>query len=354
MSFVILTSVNAAKLYNDEFFTPLSNRIGTAQKECEEIYKDLLKQYYLPDDLDLGTAKMGNHIVRNGTILLNLIDWLDKNKKNDPIGLLFLRKLNRYLYLQFRSFISHLKIYGKDRGRLVGFLHDIYKFKVPGCVGTAECKLKFAHPFQAALSKTILFILILNASDIAYEKKAENLAYFLDKIRRELLDVRSQHESCSLSAEDIEHFIELLESYAAKGSIISSDHLKPLIIILAAAGIVLLIAWLYWDKNTHTFGSDAVAMKCRATLELLGYIGEYLSGRSGRGFARGALNEVRDSRACIVPGYPIVPEHSPDPYPDSSDSAEGDSSDKPILDEAAVGTFAQEHPWLAWGLRLVS
>ncbi len=304
--FFILTGICMAEVYSDNFFTSLSDKIDIAQKDCEGFYKDLLEQDYLPKDSDLGLEArrdISNSIIRNSTLLLNLINWLDKNGESDPIGFLFLRKLNRYLYLQFRSFVGQLKMDKKDEGHLVGLLHDIYKFKVPADIGLSEAKLKYSYPFQNTLSKAILSILILNASDLEYKKKVGSVAYFLDKIRRDLLDIRSQHESCGLTTEDFDDFIELLQAYSTKEPVVGQNNFKFLLITLTIAGVIILVVWLACDKDSRDF----ISSRCKNTWAFILRCVEDLGEAFGRGSARGFLTEARDAEVRLFPGVPLVP-----------------------------------------------
>jgi hypothetical protein len=230
---------------------PLIDKADKAKVEFQDLYKYVMDQGGFSSNPDkkfeLDSNITGN-ILDNGPVLLNLIDWLDKNKKDDATGLLLLRKLNRYLYLEFRHFVGQLKANKKHEGKLLGLLHDFYKFKVPAKVGTVEEKLRFSYPFQAALSKAMLFILIVNGSCLSYNEKIENIAYYLDKIRRELIAIKDCHESCGLNTEDIKNFIELLQTYATKEPFIGPKGMKRILITVAVIAVVVLAVWFVYKK----------------------------------------------------------------------------------------------------------
>lgn len=291
-----------------------------AQKEFEGIYNELFKLDYLPNGSESGLVvkgKINKYLLHNGPVLLNLIDWLNENKKNDPTGMLLLRKLNRYLYLQFRHFVGQLNINKKYEGRLVGLVHDIYKFKVPSEFGSAEEKLNYTYPFQAALSKIVLFTFIINASGLTYEEKVENLAYFLDKMRRELLAIKSHYDNCKLRTVDITDFIEFLQTYAAKEPIIGPNYLKFFFVTIIVVGVVSLVVWFVWKKVMPNWDQILDYSSTRAHemyVRLLDPIADIFADKLGEKFRQKAhmvvtdsLNAVHDSGARFVPGCPIVP-----------------------------------------------
>jgi hypothetical protein len=247
-------SLNAS---SDDLFMPLIDKADKARVEFNELYKYFLE--HSPEVLSDSNEIFSNNfklkpnisgrILDNGPVLLNLISWLDKNKKDDPVGLLLLRKLNRFLYLEFRHFVGHLKVNKKYEGRLVGLLHNFYKFKVPAKLGSAEEKLKYEFPFQATVSRAMLFILIVNASSLNYDEKVENVAYFLDKMRRELLEIKSRYsDDCNLRTADVSDFVELLQTYAAKEPILGPNYLKRILIISLVIGLIALVIWIVWTK----------------------------------------------------------------------------------------------------------
>ena len=248
-------SLNA---YSDDLFIPLIDKADRARVEFNELYKYFLEQD--PEVFKDSSEKLSENfklkpnltgrILDNGPVLLNLIEWLDKNKKNDIAGLLLLRKLNRFLYLEFRHFVGHLNVNKKYEGRLVGLLHNFYKFKVPAKVGSVEEKLKYEFPFQATISKAMLFILIVNASSLNYDEKVENVAYFLDKIRRELLEIKSHYsDGCNIRTADVNDFVELLQTYAAKEPLLGPNYLKRILIISMIIGVIALAVWIIWIKR---------------------------------------------------------------------------------------------------------
>lgn len=252
--FLTFSLLNA---YSDDLFIPLIDKADRARVEFNELYKYFLEQN--PEVFKDSSEKLSENfklkpditgrILENGPVLLNLIEWLDKNKKNDVASLLLLRKLNRFLYLEFRHFVGHLNVNKKYEGRLVGLLHNFYKFKVPAKSGSAEEKLKYEYPFQTTISKAMLFILIVNASSLNYDEKVENVAYFLDKIRRELLEIKSRYsDDCNIRIADVNDFVELLQTYAAKEPIIAPNYLKRILIITIVIGVIALVAWLVWAK----------------------------------------------------------------------------------------------------------
>lgn len=318
--------------YSDDLFMPLIDKADRARVEFNEMYKYFLEQNpeaFKASNQDFSenfklNSNITGHILDNGPVLLNLISWLDKNKKNDAIGLLLLRKLNRFLYLEFRHFVGQLNVNKKYEGRLVGLLHNFYKFKVPAQVGSAEEKLKYEFPFQATISKAMLFILIVNASSLNYDEKVENVAYFLDKIRRELLEIKKCYsDDCNLRTAEVSDFVELLQTYATKEPLLGPNYMKRIIIAVAIIAVIAIVVWLAWNnvvreqiKNKIVEGWEIGSDAFGNLLERLGerlakgafrYIGSDDAQDGIRKSVGTSLNAVHDSEARVVPGYPIVP-----------------------------------------------
>lgn len=269
-----LSCLNA---YPDDLYMPLIDKVDRAKGEFRDLYKYFLKQDSMPEEDDIQeilkkdnlSSNIVGNILENAPVLLNIIELVSKKEQNSTISSLLLRKLNRYLYLEFRHFVGHLNVNKKYEGRLVGLLHDLYKFKVPIKVNSEKIETtkdakdiesnntenisgKFAafkFPFQTTLSKAMIFMLIVNASRLGYDEKVENMAYFLDKIRRELFAIREQYESCNLRSSDIKDFIELLQTYATKEPILGPNYLKYILIAAVILGVGALVAWYIWAKG---------------------------------------------------------------------------------------------------------
>lgn len=248
-------SLNA---YSDDLFIPLIDKADRARVEFNDMYKCFLEQNpeIFKDSSEMFSENfklkpnISGRILDTGPVLLSLIEWLDKNKKDDAARLLLLRKLNRFLYLEFRHFVGHLNVNKKYEGRMVGLLHNFYKFKVPAKSGSAEEKLKYEFPFQATISKAMLFILIVNASSLNYDEKVENVAYFLDKIRRELLEIKSHYsDGCNIRTTDVNDFVELLQTYAAKEPVLGPNYFKRIMISIAVIGVIVLVSWIVYNKG---------------------------------------------------------------------------------------------------------
>lgn len=341
VSLLFLTfSLNA---YSDDLFIPLIDKADRARVEFNDLYEYFLEQdpeVFKDANQDLTESfklkpNITGRILENGPVLLNLICWLDKNKKDDAVGLLLLRKLNRFLYLEFRHFVGHLNVNKKYEGRLVGLLHNFYKFKVPAKAGSTEEKLKFEFPFQAAISKAMLFILIVNASSLDYDEKVENVAYFLDKIRRELLEIKSRYaDDCNLRTAHVNDFVELLQTYATKEPILGPNYMKRIIIIITIIAAIALVVWLAWDNVVRGQIDTEIKKAWNVCSDAFGNLVELLGGRLAKGgleyigseqgqaeiekctqtvedkgvkFVARALNQLHDSEARIIPGCPIVP-----------------------------------------------
>jgi len=351
---VSITFFLGLSAYSDDLFMPLVDKADKAKIEFQDLYKYIMDQggfAQSPDErFDLDSNITG-HILDNGPVLLSLIDWLDKNKQDDAIGLLLLRKLNRYLYLEFRHFVGQLKVNKKYEGKLVGLLHDFYKFKVPAKIGTVEEKLKFSYPFQAALSKAMVFILIVNGSYLGYDEKVENIAYYLDKIRRELIGIKNSHENCTLRTTDVNDFIELLQTYATKEPLLGPNYMKRILVTVAVIAVIALVVWLAWDNVVRESIKTKIGHGWNFCGDKLGELIEKLGGRLAKGacgqtgienlLAR-YLNQLHESGARIVPGFPIVP--NPVNVPNSNTPAtttqEG-SMPAPVPAPAPQGKWAQ-------------
>ncbi len=372
-NFLVFTLLSfGLSAYSDDLFIPLLDKVDRAKLEFNDLYKYFLDQN--PEEFKASNenfklkSNITGHILENGPVLLNLISLLNKNKKNDSIGLLLLRKLNRYLYLEFRHFVGLLNVNKKYEGRLIGLLHDFYKFKVPAQVGSIEESLKYEYPFQATISKAMIFILIINASSLNYDEKVENVAYFLDKIRRELLEIKKCYDNCNLRIADVNDFVELLQTYAAKEPILGPNYLKRIFIAVIIVAAIILVVWLAWNKvlrgqieNKIGEGWEVVSDKLKKLIKSFG--GLFVEGalehvdsdkvQAGiRKSVGTALNTVYESGARVVPGCPIVPMRI-----DISDKVSDDrahtSAPEPRTDpDAAVGPGEAEAPvgrnWLSW------
>lgn len=235
------------KSYSDNLFEHLDNKTEAAQQEVETLYQELFNQEYFPqDNKDESLVlkyKINSNPLQTGPVLINLIEWIQKNKPYDPIGQIFIKKINRYLYLTFRELISNFIAEKKCNAHLLGLLHKFYKFNIPTENQSEESLKKVTYPFQPILSKTVIFIFTVNSTNLAYPKKVEHITYFLDKIRREIHEVKKNILECSLTDEEFDEFIEMLQTFAAKEPIIRPNYPKILLITLTVIVVIVIVVY---------------------------------------------------------------------------------------------------------------
>lgn len=314
LSYTNITAGNSRPTNKEGQF---SSKLEHAQESFYNVYYELLKQDYFCEKNDAAGNLYNNNLIINedalqtGTTLLTLIAWL--NKKNDQNSLYLLKKINKYLFLHFHRFICEIDQRKVQNTTILGTLHDLYHFKKQ----TPTNK----HPFRMGLSCAILLIFSINYSNLPYDEKRETLSLALDKIKRELLAVRTSTQDCPISTPAIKTFMETLETHATKEPIIKPSSIKRTIKILVVITIVVIIfmfvvkdswrAWLKdkWDKTVggwlNEFADTQGTAIAKKILDAAGPAGK----KFGDGLIVGVLNPTAPTVGTIPapPTQPAVP-----------------------------------------------
>ncbi|MFH1254361.1 MAG: hypothetical protein V1646_02940 [bacterium] len=239
----LMSSSPALRSYSDDLFTHLDDKSLIAQEEFEEFYRDLLAKDFFSEDEKRLILKgsIDKNIIQSGPVLLNLIEWGQKNKQDDPMAQLLLQKLGRYFYFAFRDFVNEIDIEKKDKGRFYCLLHKFYKFKISNETRSDDVFQQSIYPFRATLSKAMIFLLIVNSTELSYKEKIKHSVYYLDKIKRELFEVKKTLADCSLKDEEIDEFIEFLQVYSVAEPLLKPSFLKTFLKIMSVVLVVFIV-----------------------------------------------------------------------------------------------------------------
>ncbi len=239
----LMAGSSALQGYSDDLFTNLDDKLLIAQGEFEEMYKDLLeKSFFSEDEKKLILEEtIDTNVLKAGPVLLNLIEWLQRNRQEAPEAQILLHKLGRYFYFVFRNFVNEIDVDKKIKVQFYDLLHDLYKFKIPNDTSSNFVFQQFSYPFRATLSKAMLFILIVNSTDLSYKEKVKHIVYYLDKIKRELFEIKKALSVCSLKDEDIDKFIEFLQVYSVAEPLFKPSFLKTFFKIMVVLFIIFVV-----------------------------------------------------------------------------------------------------------------
>ncbi len=219
----------------------LDERIAFAQHSFEDVYYELVKQgffdAYYNNNLVVH-AKIDENFAQEGGVLLYLIDWLDK--RNDRDSLYLLKKLNKYLYLEFYQTLCSLDAQKNQNGKLLRIYKGIFKSKS----GTTSGAIA---PYRAELSKLITLISMFNLTKQSYEKKREAMAYALHKIENHFLAINTSLVEKSVSDEDIKDFIQILQTHVTREPIIKPSIVKGFLAFSIIAAGLTTAAWFGAD-----------------------------------------------------------------------------------------------------------
>lgn len=240
----LMSSSPALRGYSDDLFTHLDDKSLIALEEFEDLYRDLLEKDFFSEEEKRLILKgsIDQDILKSGPVLLNLIEWGQKNKQDDPMAQLLLQKLGRYFYFAFRDFVNEIDIEKQDKGRFYCLLHKFYKFNISNTTRSNDELQQSIYPFRATLSKAMIFLLIVNSADLSYKEKIKHSVYYLDKIKRELFEVKKTLVGCSLKNEEIDEFIEFLQMYSVAEPMLKPSFLKTFLKIMSVVIILCVIA----------------------------------------------------------------------------------------------------------------
>ncbi len=240
----LMSSSPVIRGYSDDLFTHLDDKSLVALEEFEDLYRDLLEKDFFSEEEKSLILKgsIDQDILKSGPVLLNLIEWGQKNKQDDPMAQLLLQKLGRYFYFVFRNFVNEIEIEKQDKGRFYCLLHKFYKFNISNKTRSNDVLQQSIYPFRATLSKAMIFLLIVNSADLSYKEKIKHSVYYLDKIKRELFEVKKTLVGCSLKNEEIDEFIEFLQVYSVAEPLLKPSFLKTFFKIMSVVIVVCVIA----------------------------------------------------------------------------------------------------------------
>lgn len=261
----LMSSSPVIRGYSGDLFTHLDDKSLVALEEFKDLYRDLLGKGFFSEDGKkiIQKGSIDKNILQSGPVLLNLIEWGQKNKQDDPMAQLLLQKLGRYLYFAFRNFVNEIDIEKKDKGRFYCLLHKFYKFNISNATRSNDLLQQSVYPFRATLSKAMIFLLIVNSTDLSYKDKIKHSVYYLDKIKRELSAVKKTLVGCSLKNEEIDEFIEFLQVYSVAEPLLKPSFLKTFFkimsIVFACMVVIVLVVYFslpYLIKPVRAYSDD--------------------------------------------------------------------------------------------------
>ena len=261
----LMSSSPVLRGYSDDLFTHMDDKGLIAQEEFEDLYKALLEKDFFSEDGKRFILKdsIDKNILQSGPVLLNLIEWGQKNKQDDPMVQLLLQKLGRYFYFAFRDFVNEIDIERTDKGRFYSLLHEFYKFKVQNETRSNDVFQQPIYPFRATLSKALIFILIVNSANLSYKEKIKHSVYYLDKIKRELFEVKKTLVDCFLKDEEIDEFIEFLQVYSVAEPLLKpsffKNFFKIISVVFACMVVIVLVVYFslpYLIKPVRAYSDD--------------------------------------------------------------------------------------------------
>lgn len=320
-----MPGVPALRGYSDDLFTHMDDKCLIAQEEFEDLYKALLEKDFFSEDGKklILQDPIDKNILQTGPILLNLIEWGQINKQDDPMVQLLLQKLGRYFYFAFRDFVNEIDIERTDKGRFYNLLHEFYKFKIQNETRSNNLFQQPLYPFRATLSKALIFILIVNSANLSYKEKIKHSVYYLDKIKRELFEVKKTLSGCSLKDEEIDEFIEFLQVYSVAEPLLKPSFLKTFFkiisVVFACMVVIVLVVYFslpYLIKPVRAY-SDDLAKKMETAVaktdEYKDGVLDYLESHWYTSWMVGSRDKKKKEDAKPVPQPDLRPQDCPKP-----------------------------------------
>ncbi len=240
-SIILLASINTLDARSSAInIASLDERISLARNSFEDVYYELVKQGFFD------VYYNNNLIAPEREVLLYLIDWLDK--RNDRDSRYLLKKLNKYLYLEFYQTLCAVDAQKNQNGTLLHTFKGIFKSKV----GTPSGVIA---PYRAELSKMATLISMINSTKQPYEKKREAMAYILDKTENKILAINASLIEKGIADADIKVFIRTLQAFITNEPIIKPSMVKGVVItsiVIACLAGASFTTWKYvipqWDE----------------------------------------------------------------------------------------------------------
>lgn len=324
-SFMVLRS------YSDDLFIHLSDKCFIAQEEFKEIYFDLLdKDFFSEDEKKSLLCSLSGSIVKNirqtGPVLLSLIEWGQKNKHDDLLVQTLLHKLDRFFYFTFRNFVNEIDIEKMDEGKIYCLLHEFYKFKISTEDSSSSIFKQSVYPFRTVLSKAIIFILIVNSTNLSYKEKIKHSVYYLDKIKRELFEIKKALTDCTISDIKIDEFIEILQVYSVAEPLLKTSFLKKIFtnisIVFACTMVIILVVYFslpHLIEPVRAYSNDLAKKMETVVAKTEGYKNGFLDYLEGHWYTRWAVGSRNSQKKeSVLPNSSTVGMH-----PEQPDSNKG-------------------------------
>lgn len=281
-------------------FVPFENfdkKIEKNRDLVEDVYYRLVKNHYFDDASNpemvysnnlIMSTNLDDDSIEKGTILLNLIIWLEK--KNDAESRFLLRKINRLYFLEFHRSLSGLD-YKNDPDKMLLFssFHELSRRKNINNSSNQE------YPFRTAITKAVLTLFVINKTLVTIGKKRESALYLLEKIKQEMLFINKKLCGDCVNENVIYYFIAGLEKFGVVETLVESKFFRNFVMTTASIMIVVFVVYK-WDV-------------IGAGLKKLGeYLNEVIDGATkdlgdklGNGLANGVLDnqQIRQMRVNI-------------------------------------------------------
>ncbi len=262
----------------------LDGHINQARQSLDSVYYQLVERGFFPLTYNnnlIINSQLHSNPQQEGTIILKLVEWLEK--QNDREGLFLLKRLNKLFYLEFHRLIFSVKCDQADQKILLEACQELYQHK-------AIINGYLEKPFRTTISKLYLLIVIVNGGELSYENKKQTLAYVLDKIKKELNATNQRIEHDKVDSATIKKFVTLLEIIAVKEPLVQSSSLRT--ILITTSIIVVACVILYYKVILPRWDEIPSWDDIKAWLGKAGdAVGQKFIGPVGRCAAKGALEE---------------------------------------------------------------
>lgn len=265
----------------------LSKKVERSRGSVEDIYYELLKNHFF-DDVNNPESIYANNLVLStnldedpvarGTILLNLIAWLEK--KNNRDGRFLLHKINRLYQLEFHRTLSALNPkYESYQDSLLSSFHDLSTYK------TFHPAYGVLYPFGTSITKAVLTLFIINKTAIPFEQKRESVLYTIEKIKQEMLFVNSNLGKEKIDEGLIRSFIFGLEKFGVRETLVESKLFRNLLLLSTAAIVIGFIVYR-WDLVGSGLNGLGTRLK-----ELIDLAFDGFFEKAGKGLVKGMLED---------------------------------------------------------------
>lgn len=265
----------------------ISKKVERSRGSVEDIYYELLKNHFF-DDVNNSESIYANNLVLStnldedpvakGTILLNLIAWLEK--KNNRDSRFLLHKINRLYQLEFHRTLSSLNPkYESYQDSLLSSFHDLSTYK------TFHPAYGALYPFGTSITKAILTLFIINKTAIPFEQKRESVLYTIEKIKQEMLFVNSNLGKEKIDEGLIRSFVFGLEKFGVRETLVESKLFRNLLLLSTVAIVIGFIVYR-WDLVGSGLGWVGTELK-----KLMDQAFDGFFEKAGKGLVKGMLED---------------------------------------------------------------